>query len=149
MVIGLCSLGVASTGCRKSCDPAHDRGHCEGNTMVTCPTPGVDQMIGANQWVRQSCETPNVCVDRAGDVFCALSSRASAACSDGGSETCDGTNIVVCHADLEVFRGPCLSCSVTDGGAPECRGGADSPCKTSGDCAAPMWTCKEGLCSRK
>jgi hypothetical protein len=149
--VGLVVLLAAGcvAGCRKPCNPAVDRSRCEGNTMVTCPKPGVDQMFGANQWVRAPCEAPSVCVDRAGDVFCGLSSHPSPACPDGGGLSCDGTDLVVCHADIEVFRGPCLSCTPSATGGPVCRGGADSPCKTNADCAAPMWTCKAGQCERR
>jgi hypothetical protein len=116
--VGLASLIAVGclVSCRKPCHPTHDRSRCEGNTMVTCPKPGVDQMFGANQWVRVPCKAPSVCVDNAGDVFCAVSNHPSAACPDGEGVTCDGKDLVVCHAGFETFRGPCLSCTRGDAG---------------------------------
>lgn len=145
-VLLLLVVAAAAAGCRPKCDPKTDRAHCEANTLMSCPEPGVDQLVGANQWVSHDCAPERVCVEASGTAFCALSAQPSASCPDGGREACDSTTHVYCEEGFETARFSCLSCQApSDGGSVDCAGGPGDTCTQDSQCAAPL-VCDAGFC---
>jgi hypothetical protein len=150
LVIALGLAPLVMLGCRPKCNPDTDKPHCESSVLMTCPQPGVDQLVGANEWVSSDCASKQqVCVEASGTALCALSASPSAHCPDGGAEACDGNVHVYCSQGFETSRFTCLTCSATtDGGPVTCAGGPGSPCTHDSDCASPM-VCSSGFCAGK
>lgn len=126
---------LALAGCRDECDPnAFDAG-CEGNVLVFCPTPGVDQVVPI-RIRRQDCGDA-VCVASA--QVCALSGTPEPACADAGYRACESaTSSLYCSDGYATSRSPCKSCS----GA-TCEGGPSAVCTVDSDCATEL-QCRDG-----
>lgn len=139
-------LLAAGCTCGEPCNPDTDVPRCEGNTVVSCPQPGVDQIVGANRWVRRDCEDARVCVVADGDAFCALSAEPNGLCDGGAQRACeDSEHQLGCQDGFATYRFDCLRCDVTDAGA-ECTGGPSSRCTTDADCAATLTCSSLGYC---
>lgn len=147
LLIAISFAALTQLACRPKCNPNTDVPHCEGSVLMTCPQPGVDQLVGANQWVSRNCsDDQKVCVESSGTAFCALSATPSQSCPDGGSEACDASTEVFCEQGFETARFDCLSCSApSDGGPVDCAGGPGATCSHDVDCRAPL-VCQSGFC---
>jgi hypothetical protein len=142
------AAAALSAACGDPCDPKADVSRCDGNVAVSCPEPGVDQLVGANRWVRHQCEGSTVCVTAGASAFCALSSELSPPCADAGSSVCESaTSHLYCHAGFATSRFPCLSCEKTDAGSPQCNGGPSSRCTVNSECAPQLSCNARGFCS--
>ncbi len=132
---------VALTACRDECSAKTDPGHCEANTAVNCPTPGVDQLVPV-RWSHQECDS-RVCVESGSNALCVLDGGSSTFCT-GADQACDGTTQVRCASGFETARSPCLSCD-PDGGI--CNGGASSRCSSDTDCVSTLFCRDAGTAS--
>ena len=135
---GLLLVLLAVAGCRDECDATTFAPTCEGNVLVSCPTPGVDQVVPV-RIRRTDCEA-KFCVASPG--ICALSSSPEPLCADAGSGACDGNTLVRCNGGFATERAACLTC---DAGV--CEGGFGARCTGDSDCA-PELTCADGGASR-
>jgi hypothetical protein len=138
-ILTLLGLIVCVSACRDECSAKTDPGHCEGNTAVNCPSPGVDQIVPV-RWHHSDCDT-RVCVQAGTAALCVLDGGASPFCTGDRFEACDATTRVRCSSGFETAREPCLSCD-GDGGTTTCVGGPSSRCATDNDCASP-YACKD------
>ena len=68
------SLAAMLVGCADQCDPKTFAARCDGNKAVTCPEPGVDQVV-PNHSTTVDCGS-GACVATGGTAFCALSATA-------------------------------------------------------------------------
>jgi hypothetical protein len=140
------ALAVALfTGCADECKHADFAAHCEGNTAVTCPEPGVDQLVPV-KISNVDCGA-STCVTVGNDAFCALSSTPSAGCADAGAVCSDATTKDFCNQGFAVTRFPCLRCDTTDAGAVDCSGGPGDACTGASGCAAGLHCSGRGLCA--
>lgn len=117
--------------------------------LVTCPEPGVDQLVPV-RISRVDCRTTGVCVEVDGGLsdgglaaLCALSSTPSPPCAGGARSGCEsGDTQLLCSLGFATSRSPCLRCIPEDGGVADCVGGPARACTTSADCA-PTLTCRD------
>lgn len=148
LLLSLLAAAIVS-GCNcggEPCDPNTDVSRCEANVLVSCPQPGVDQIFGANQWRRHSCDTGESCVEAAGAAFCALSDQPEAACDGGSEKVCEsGTSQLACESGYAIYRFPCRTCSPTDAGV-SCEGGPSTKCTADAECASGL-RCSNGYCA--
>ncbi len=129
-------ITLSGCNCGDPCDPDVDPPFCDGNTAVSCPQPGVDQLFGANRWRHEACG-PKVCVmPDGGGPFCALSAEPNPLCADGVTRACgSGTVEVRCTRGFPTHHFDCLQCESTDEGA-NCIGGPSARCDAGTQCAS-------------
>ncbi|HCF59700.1 MAG TPA: hypothetical protein DFS52_17110 [Myxococcales bacterium] len=137
--------GIAS-GCGKDCDPAVDRPYCDGNVVVSCPEPGVDQLVGTDRWVSRACLADQVCISpEPGGAFCAAETSPSALCEGDRPRACESSEAMVwCSRGYVTGRDTCTSCIRSQTSA-VCEGGFGRPCSENSDCGRSH-VCKDGLC---
>ena len=136
----LVALLGAAAGCQDECSADDFPAHCEGNVRVTCPTPGVDQLVPV-RISRKDCGA-SFCIALDAGAFCALSQEPSALCGDQVRGACDGTEaFVYCSLGFATYRAPCRACVSTDAGV-ECQGGPSTRCVATTDCAQGL-TCRD------
>ncbi|MBS2031076.1 MAG: hypothetical protein JST54_24455 [Deltaproteobacteria bacterium] len=139
------ALAAMLTGCGDQCDPKTFAARCDGNKAVTCPEPGVDQVV-PNHSTTVDCGS-GACVMSGGTAFCALSSTADPACDGGSGNACESnTNEVFCELGFATAHFPCLSCGPDDAGATNCHGGPSSTCSVAADCAPGLHCTSTGFC---
>jgi hypothetical protein len=139
---------LAGCTCGDPCVPATDAPKCEGNVLTTCPPPGVDQLVGANRWIRKDCGS-KVCVASGATALCALSAQADPACAGGVDQACESTtSTLYCSSGFATYRFPCLLCEQTDAGT-SCRGGPSESCTSNAQCAAELACSPRGFCQAK
>lgn len=135
---------AGASGCGTRCTAATDTPHCDGNTLVSCPTPGVDQFT-PTVLQHKDCED-KFCVARGGQGSCALSATPAPACNGGSAEVCESaTSRFRCAAGFALARDPCLACDVQPDAGAACPGGPASACSRDADCA-PGLTCQNRFC---
>jgi len=147
LILTLLVVALACAACRDQCDPDQFTQRCDGNTAVTCPEPGVDQLVPVK--IAHTDCGPDTCVVSQGAAFCALSSSPDPVCpSDGGGAACDGSDAkVYCTQGFATARFPCLSCAPTDAGLADCQGGPASACTGAADCAQALRCSDRGFCA--
>lgn len=137
-------LAASLAGCRDECDPATDAPSCDGNVAVTCPEPGVDQLVPI-RWSHRDCGE-KVCVMAGGSAFCALSGEPNAACGDQESACENPESRIYCTQGYVTWRGECRTCSADDAGYPICEGGASWKCTSDADCVSSLHCNSYGYC---
>jgi hypothetical protein len=143
-------LAVASalaSACGRDCDPAVDRPYCDGDVVVSCPKPGVDQLVGTDRWVRRDCLADQLCVSpEPGVAFCAAESSPSALCEGNRPRACESSESMVrCHHGYVTGRDSCTSCIQSETSA-VCEGGFGSSCTKDSDCGS-SYVCEKGTCT--
>jgi hypothetical protein len=128
------------------CDPDTDKARCEGNTIVSCPQPGPDQIV-ADHWVRRDCGEDEVCVVSENGVgLCALSEDPDPRCEGRESAACDDTTQVYCSEGFATGEQTCFSCVELDEDNVECQGGFGHNCSANTECVSG--TCNDqGHCT--
>lgn len=125
-------LSVVLLGaCKDECDWQTAPGRCEANAAVTCPEPGVDQLVPV-RWATKPCGA-GACVTAGTTAFCALDASVSPWCDGGSAPACDGRALVRCTLGFETAREPCLACD-----AGWCEGGPLARCVGDVDCAPEL-----------
>lgn len=135
-LLALVSLLVLVAGCRDECTADTFPPRCDGNVLVTCPVPGVDQLVP----VRISHEDcgASTCVAVDAGATCALDPAPSPLCAPGNEAACESAQALVrCELGFVTSRDPCRVCTTTDAGV-TCAGGPSSRCATSADCATGL-----------
>lgn len=123
-------------GCGERCDPATAEAYCDGAAVVSCPEPGVDQLVGANRWVRRDCLEGQVCVEAGlGAALCALDDQPDPLCADRGTACADGATQLYCSFGYATGTQECLAC-VDDGSTSTCEGGFGADCASGDDCVS-------------
>lgn len=116
--------------------------------LVTCPEPGVDQIVPI-RFSRIDCGS-RVCVTSGSRGLCALSPDPSPLCADAGASVCESdTSRVRCGAGFITARDECLHCFVPDGGNGSyvtCEGGPASLCSDDSDCVPSLTCSPDGFC---
>lgn len=136
----LSALLCAIAGCKDECNAADFPARCEENVLVTCPTPGVDQLVPV-RISRRDCGA-SFCVSLDAGALCAMSQDPSELCGGQVRGACDGAEaFVYCSQGFVTYRNPCRACVATDAGA-ECQGGPSSRCVDTADCAQGL-TCRD------
>ncbi len=141
------ALAVLLAGCKDECVPSTDLPFCDGNTVVLCPEPGVDQVV-PNQWRRRDCLTEQTCVqdDAHKTAFCALAASPNALCASDRKAACESeTSMVYCLNGWATSRFQCRKCLPADLSV-ECQGGLSWKCTTLEDCATGL-VCAQGFCA--
>ena len=132
---------VLLAGCKDECVAADFPPRCDGNVLVTCPIPGVDQMVPV-RILHTDCGA-RLCTPSGGSASCTLSSSPSPACDGGMRAACEGpTGEVQCWQGFATDRKDCRACVVTDAGS-DCQGGLSAVCQAEADCLAGL-TCWDG-----
>ena len=132
---------LCASSCRDECDWNTFEVTCEGNTLVSCPAPGVDQIVPV-RIRRQDCED-KFCVASA--KVCALSSSPEPLCADAGTQACETpTSRLYCSSGFATSRTPCRTC---DGGT--CEGGPSARCSGDSDCATELRCGDAGFCRNR
>jgi hypothetical protein len=140
----LLAAALAAAGCGTRCTPSTDVPHCDGNTLISCPTPGVDQFT-PTVLQHEDCKD-HVCVVAGGRGLCALSATPAPACDGGSVEVCESaTSRFRCAAGVALDRDPCRSGAVEPDAGVQCVGGPATACTQSADCA-PGLTCQNQFC---
>lgn len=131
------SLCLCACTCGDPCDPDTEVPRCEeGNVVATCPQPGVDQIVGANRWIRKACTAGEQCISSGGLAFCAISTEPNGACDGGVSQACEDVDtFLYCTEGFATARYDCLRCDSNDAGV-TCVGGPSARCAGSTDCAS-------------
>jgi len=137
---------LLAPACKDECTPSTDLPFCDGNTVVLCPAPGVDQVV-PNKWRRRDCLEEQTCVQDSVNktAFCALAASPNALCTASRKAACEPEgNMIYCLNGYATSRFPCKTCVSTDTGV-DCQGGISTKCTAQTDCAL-VYTCAQGYC---
>lgn len=131
---------VGASGCKDECSAETFPPRCEGNVLVTCPVPGVDQMVPV-RISRKDCAA-STCVSVDAGAVCALDPTPSPLCASDAWSACEAAQSrVSCSLGFVTRRDPCRLCSTTDAGV-DCAGGPSTRCASSADCATGL-SCRD------
>lgn len=141
------NLALSLAACGEKCDPAADLPYCDGAAVVSCPEPGVDQLVGTDRWKRHDCLSSQVCVEpEAGIALCVAEAEPSPLCAGEPSSACESsTSLVYCSRGYVTGRAECLACVAATGYA-DCQGGFGAPCASAADCVAGRECNDQGHC---
>ncbi|MFL5322238.1 MAG: hypothetical protein ACJ790_21455 [Myxococcaceae bacterium] len=149
LVLGLLSFVFSGCSCGDPCDPNTDIAHCDGNTVVSCPPPGVDAIVGTNRWSRTDCGAHQSCIGLSTEAFCALSTTPDPSCDGGVEAACENDHTQLdCRSGFATYRLDCLSCTNGDAGV-NCAGGPSKPCTSNAGCAPSLECDSDGFCTGK
>lgn len=145
--LAILGLAGAAAGCGEKCDPAVDRPYCDGAVVVSCPEPGVDQLVGTDRWKRRDCLEDQFCIEpEAGVAICVAETEPSPVCAGERSSGCESaTSQVYCSRGYVTGRQDCLSC-VEEATYADCEGGFGASCSSSADCVTGRACNDQGHC---
>jgi hypothetical protein len=131
------SLSLCLHGCVDRCDPDSDVDRCEGNTIVSCPQPGPDQLV-PDHWTSRECGEEQVCVlVESGTALCAIDDAPDPRCEGAPSSVCaDATTQLYCSLGYATGTQDCFSCTEEEGESAACAGGFGSACASGADCVS-------------